>query len=159
MRIVNVTYHVRTHLFLQHYVLALWCRDKMMSWGTHCGVSLSETQAVNASTLCYTQWAMYGSQTIGTKLTGWSRHGVTHTAHWSSTTCTQYTWTVKVLSVVMPCICIRYIYTSCCYVAPVCIAAWLPWDSLWQSFTESVGPLVIIAGQPESTLTIFVVLQ
>ena len=40
-------------------------------------------------------WTSEYNYNTGTELTGWSRQhiiGVTHTAHWSSTPCAQYTW-------------------------------------------------------------------
>jgi len=52
----------------------LFCTDLLLStyvpteqWNAgHCVATLSEMYAINASTLCYTQWAVYGSQTIAT---------------------------------------------------------------------------------------------
>ena len=44
-----------------------------------CGGSLSKTYAVNPTTLCYTQWAVYGSRTIATtKEPSWQAEGDTH---------------------------------------------------------------------------------
>jgi len=67
-----------------------------VNWAVECWALWGDPKRDVCRTLCYTQWAMYGSQTRATtQELSWQAEadpctiGVTHTAHWSCTPCAQ----------------------------------------------------------------------